>query len=324
MRDPRLSEAGNQVWKRVGLLLDVLGRMEVWLAHHGRAGLTPEDRVILSPRFQRLARDAGSVAALSQDFVSELEQRMRESHATRSSACTMAALRSARIARLLGIARKSVDRVLMEHEHRRAGKPGKRSARAGRACWTRIADQIAQLLERYPNLTAVRLHEELRRLGFAGRYSVVQGAPARPPAARAEDCPYSDSRRVRECRPRWITRHTRFRSRPKGGGGCMPSVTFWLTRAASIVRFVETQDFATTIREHVRAFEYFQGLAATCLYDNMKVVVTGYDGDQPIYNTRFLAFATHYGFQPWACRPHRPANERQSRAAILVRRNQPA
>jgi hypothetical protein len=72
------------------------------------------------------------------------------------------------------------------------------------------------------------------------------------------------------------------------------------------VRFVETQDFATTIREHVRAFEYLGGLAATCLYDNMKVVVTGYDGDQPVYNTRFLAFATHYGFQPWACRPRRP------------------
>ena len=41
------------------------------------------------------------------------------------------------------------------------------------------------------------------------------------------------------------------------------------------VRFVESQDFTTTIREHVRAFEYFGGLAATCLYDNMKVVVTG-------------------------------------------------
>jgi hypothetical protein len=38
----------------------------------------------------------------------------------------------------------------------------------------------------------------------------------------------------------------------------------------------------------------------------MKVVVTGYDGDQPIYNTRFLAFATHYAFRPWACRPQRP------------------
>jgi hypothetical protein len=74
VRDPRLSEAGNQVWKRVGLLLDVLGRMEVWLAHQGRTGLTPEDRVILLPRFQRLARDAGAVAALSRDFVGELER----------------------------------------------------------------------------------------------------------------------------------------------------------------------------------------------------------------------------------------------------------
>jgi ParB-like chromosome segregation protein Spo0J len=72
-RDPRLSEAGNHVWKRVGLLLDVLGRMEVWLAHHGRAGLTAEDRAILTPRFERLSRDAASVAALSRDLVTEMK-----------------------------------------------------------------------------------------------------------------------------------------------------------------------------------------------------------------------------------------------------------
>jgi len=46
-------------------------------------------------------------------------------------------------------------------------------------------------------------------------------------------------------------------------------------------------------------------VAATCLYDNFKVVVTRYDGDEPVYNTRFLAFATHYGFRPVACRPRR-------------------
>ena len=38
----------------------------------------------------------------------------------------------------------------------------------------------------------------------------------------------------------------------------------------------------------------------------MKVVVTGYEDDVPIYNPRFLAFATHYGFRPVACRPRRP------------------
>jgi hypothetical protein len=37
----------------------------------------------------------------------------------------------------------------------------------------------------------------------------------------------------------------------------------------------------------------------------MKVVVSGYDGDEPVYNPRFLAFAAHYGFRPVACRPRR-------------------
>jgi len=72
-RDPRLSETGNQVRKRVGMLLDVLGRMEVWLAHQGRAGLTAEDREILAPRFEKLSRDAASVAALSRDLAGEMK-----------------------------------------------------------------------------------------------------------------------------------------------------------------------------------------------------------------------------------------------------------
>jgi hypothetical protein len=47
--------------------------MEVWLAHHGRAGLTVEDRTILMPRFEKLTRDAASVASLSRELVSEIK-----------------------------------------------------------------------------------------------------------------------------------------------------------------------------------------------------------------------------------------------------------
>ena len=70
-RDPRLSVVGSQVWRRLGLLLELLGRMEGWLTHEGLSGLTPKDRDVLAPRFARLSRDAHSVALLSQDLMAE-------------------------------------------------------------------------------------------------------------------------------------------------------------------------------------------------------------------------------------------------------------
>jgi len=70
--------------------------------------------------------------------------------------------------------------------------------------------------------------------------------------------------------------------------------------------YTERQDFETLLREHIRAFEHLGGVAATCLYDNMKTVVDRWEGGEPLYNTRFLAFATHYGFRPRACWPRRP------------------
>lgn len=69
-RDPRLSVAGGQVWRRLGMLLEMLARMEGWLTHQGLSGLTPKDRQVLAPRFARLSRDATSVATLSRDLVS--------------------------------------------------------------------------------------------------------------------------------------------------------------------------------------------------------------------------------------------------------------
>jgi ParB family transcriptional regulator, chromosome partitioning protein len=71
--DPRLSSAGNRIAKQLGLLLDLLGRMENWLHTRGRGELTACDRGPLAPGFSRLSREARSVAELADDFLLELK-----------------------------------------------------------------------------------------------------------------------------------------------------------------------------------------------------------------------------------------------------------
>src|ERR1022692_3443627 len=167
VRDPRSSEAGNQVWKRVGLLLDVLGRMDVWLAHQGRTGLTPADRdlVVQFPKAGAGCRIGGGAepgfrrrtgARIMRDFTRNEMIRLHYGGASQR-----------RIAKLLGVARRSVAGVLADHEQHRAGVVEVERTRRPRLL-DPFADHIEQLRERYPNLRAVRLHEELCRLGFKG------------------------------------------------------------------------------------------------------------------------------------------------------------
>ena len=70
-RDPRLSPAGHQIWRRLGVLLEVLARMDGWLTHDGLTDVTPHDRRVLVPRFARLVRAATSVALLTKDLVAD-------------------------------------------------------------------------------------------------------------------------------------------------------------------------------------------------------------------------------------------------------------
>ena len=72
------------------------------------------------------------------------------------------------------------------------------------------------------------------------------------------------------------------------------------------VEFTEDEKLETLMGCHLRAMQYFGGTTETCLYDNMKTVVTGVDEQgEVVWNQRFAAFADHHGFILKRCQPYR-------------------
>jgi len=213
-----------------------------------------------------------------------------------------------RIALSLSVSRRTVHRVLGQVEQARATGPAGRAPRPAVARASKLdayAPAIADLLARYPDISARRILEELRALGYTGGYTILservlhlRPSPAAAPVRRFETGPGVQAQMD------YSTYDLDFADEGRRRVHAFSYVLGYSRR--QYLRFVESQDFATTVREHIRAFEHLGGVAATCLYDNMKVVVSGHDGDEPVYNPRFLAFAAHYGFRPIACRVRRP------------------
>jgi transposase len=211
------------------------------------------------------------------------------------------------IARELQIDRKTVAVVVRAHEHQRS-RPQLALPLAPKRRRRRLdayTSQIEGLLGRYPDITAVRLGEELRAAGYTGGHTAVKERlrelrprPAKAPVERFETAPGVQAQM--DYSPFDID----FTEEGKRRVHAFSYILSYSRRR--YLRFVEHQDFTTTVREHVNAFEHLGGAATVCLYDSMKVVVSIWDGEQPIYNTRFLAFAAHYGFRPWACKRYRP------------------
>src|SRR5579864_8158630 len=211
------------------------------------------------------------------------------------------------IARELGLCRSVVRRILTKiHTQRHQASPPFPTPRPRRR---RLLDEfepiLQELLGKYPNLTVERAWQELRRRGFTGGYTVVhrrlrllrpRAAPA--PVPRFETCEGQQAQMDYGVYDIDFTREGRRRV-------YLFSYLLGYSRR-QYLRWVESMDLLTTLREHVHAFHHLGGVARVCLYDNFKAVVLWRDADGPLYNPKFLAFATHYGFRPQACRVRRP------------------
>jgi DNA-binding transcriptional MocR family regulator len=106
-----------------------------------------------------------------------------------------------KIAREMGLARNTVSRVLEEIEAQRAGHESS-PIRRRRSRLDPFEQIIQELLGRYPDLTAVRLLEELRKASRADIPWSVGGSPRCVPARLRVR--WSASRRRQVPRLRWI------------------------------------------------------------------------------------------------------------------------
>jgi transposase len=220
-----------------------------------------------------------------------------------------ASLRS--IAQDLGISRGAVVRALARVQAQREGRaapppePRGPRPRPRQSIIDPFEPILKELLAKYPNLTVERALQELRQRGFQGAYTVVrqrvrllQPRPAPAPVPRFETGPGMQAQMDYGVYDLDFTREGRRRV-------YLFSYLLGYSRR-QYLRWVESMDLATTLREHVQAFHSLGGVARVCLYDNFKAVVLWHDADGPTYNPKFLAFATHYGFRPHACRVRRP------------------
>ena len=214
------------------------------------------------------------------------------------------------IARTMNISRGAVSRAIAAWQTAReqadcGAASSLPSRRRRRSMLDPFAETIEQLLARYPNITVERLLEELRGCGYQGGYTILRervkqlrGSRRAKLVQRFETAPGVQAQMD------WAVYTIDFTDEGRRRVNLFSYVLGYSRR--QYLRFTDSQDLPTLRREHVRAFDHLNGVTAECLYDNMKTVVDRWEDDEPIYNTRFLAFATHYGFRPRACRPARP------------------
>jgi len=206
------------------------------------------------------------------------------------------------IARQVGLDRKTVRRYIARGLEPPAYQP--RPAQP-----TRLAPFEHYLRERvtaFPALSGRRLLREIRECGYLGGYTAVTDflREVRPAKVSAFECRF-ETPPGRQAQVDFAYFRTTFTDEPS-----TPRIVwlFSLVLGHSRMlwgRFVAHQDLDPVLRCHVAAFEALGGVPAEILYDRMKTAVIGDGADGVIYNEKLLAFASHYGFLPKACRPYR-------------------
>lgn len=211
------------------------------------------------------------------------------------------------IARLTGYARNTV-RAVLRTEGLRQPKPRRRTSPLD-AYQDYLRHRHAET-----GLSAVRLLQEIRAQGYFGgvhavRRFVATLASAQRQAQRATVRYETGPGEQAQVDWKHVGTFTDAVGRPVTISAFVMVLSF---SRAVFVRFVTSMRLPVLIECHLAAFQFFGGLPASILYDNMKQVRLS----PGLWNPAFFDFAGHCGFTPKTHQPYRPRTKGKVERAI--------
>jgi len=218
------------------------------------------------------------------------------------------------IAKMTRTDRKTVRRIVAKYENHNIQEP---------TTYQRISKvsafhiQIINLLEH--KLSAIRIYEEIQKIGFAGSYSALN---------------------------RYIKKHNikqntciRFHTLPGeeaqvdfGDIGmryddqmCLRKAYIFNMRLSysryDYYEIVFDQKVETWVKAHINAFNYFGGVPEIIKLDNLKAGVIDTNFYEPIFQRDYKRLGEHYGFLPTPCRVYQPQEKGKVESGIKYVKN---
>jgi transposase len=202
------------------------------------------------------------------------------------------------VARRTGLSRNTVARLADQPAHRPYSRPPKGSI------LDPFKPYLVQRFQACP-LSAVRLLEEIRPMGYAGGVHLLREflATLRTEQRRKTlatvrfETPPGEQAQVDWCH---------CGSFPDALGNPVKIYAFVMVLGFSRMTYAEftpSMELPELLRCHENAFAFLGGWPRQMLYDNMAQVKLPHSAE---WNPLFLDFAQHYGFAPRTCRVRRP------------------
>lgn len=214
-----------------------------------------------------------------------------------------------KISRDLGISRNRIRRILVSNSALRdttsEGKIPLKKKRSSKL--DPYKEYIAELLVKYSKITGQRVYEHLKEKGYQGGVTILRDylksihekGPKRP-VKMVETPPGQLAAHD------WSDYNITFSSTGKTEQVTFFSYILCYSRR-QYINVVDDKKQQTLFRELIAAFIYTDGVAHEIRGDNQKACVDRWELGSPVFNRKYLEFATWYRFTPKTIKPGRPS-----------------